>query len=564
MARKHALWLWLLAAGCMGDVMGGPGSDPGEGGGGGVVAGSGGGGVGAGGTGGDPVPVGFKCDGLNVGFTPIRALYQVEYNNTVADLLGDTTHPADSFPDDQGAAAVTQIGMLHLQRYMAAAEKMANTAVAANLNQLLGCDPAGGERPCTEQFIRRFGQRAYRRPLEADEVTQLLGLFSENRLAATFPETISLVVQAMLISPNFLYHIYVGQPMPGTPFAKLTSYEVADRLAYLFTRSMPDEGLFAAAAAGALGDRKNVLAQARRLLADPKQAQRARDAMGDSYWRWLGLDGLHDATKTVGGFTTDVLNQMGMETRRFLDHVTWEGDGKLETILTAPVTFANATLARMVYANTPVTGTDFQKIDLNPAQRAGLLTQPSLMSLLSEPNQTHPVFRGKFVRERLLCNVIPDPPAPPPGVEIKPPEVRPGVSTRQRWEEHASNPCAAACHALMEPIGFGFEHYDQVGRWRTRDAGFEVDSRGTITQTDDLNGTFDGVPDLARRLGGSKQVRQCVSTFWFRLAFDRPEGDEDRCSVALLNQSFETGHSMRELVVALSQTDAFMYRRTGR
>jgi len=218
----------------------------------------------------------------------------------------------------------------------------------------------------------------------------------------------------------------------------------------------------------------------------------------------------------------------------------------------------NADLAAF-YGITGPTSAKFEKVDLDPAERSGFLTHASLLALNAKTNQSSPVHRGKFVREMLLCQMMPN---PPNDKEIVPPEIDPKATTRQKFDQHSADPYCASCHHLMDPIGFGFEHYDGIGSWRDKDHGFPVDSKGELTGTEDVDGTFDGVPELAKKLAESQEVRQCIATQWFRFGYGRKEADEDACSLQKVDEAFAAaGYDIKELIVALTQTDAFMYRK---
>jgi len=196
-------------------------------------------------------------------------------------------------------------------------------------------------------------------------------------------------------------------------------------------------------------------------------------------------------------------------------------------------------------------------VDLDPTQRAGIITQGAVLTVLAKPDRSSPVLRGKFVREKLLCQTI----SPPPqNIIITPPPVTPGVSTRDLFTMHSQVEPCKSCHALMDPIGFGFEHYDGIGRWRAVDQGQPVNATGTLSSSD-VNGTFDGAVALAKRLSQSKEVNDCVATQWFRYAIGRGDTKEDACTLQSLKQSFAGSRSdMRKLLVAITQADTFRYR----
>ncbi len=500
------------------------------------------------------------------GPSPIRRLTRVEYDNTVRDLLGDETNPSRDFPPEEEAlgfnnnAATLGVTQLLAEQYMVAAEGIAQRATEADkMNALLGCDPAAvGEEACVSEFVGRFGQRAWRRPLAADEVAQMVALYRAAREPYDFPTGVQVVVQALLQSPHFLYRVEFGDPTAaGERVVPLAGHEMASRLSYFLWGTMPDETLFAAAAAGELGSREQVGAQARRMLEDP----RARAAVRNFHTQWLKLDLVELASKDASifdGFTPAVKSSLREETLAFLDNVIWEGDGSVDTLLTAPYTMMNATLAEY-YGVTGPTGDAFERVELDPSRYSGVLTQAGLMAALAKPNQTSPVLRGKFVREQLLCQILPP---PPPDVDVTPPDLDPNLTTRERFAQHSEDPVCAGCHRLMDPIGFGFENFDGAGRFRAEENGVAVDASGEILASDDANGTFNGVPGLAQQLAGSDQVRACMSTQWFRFAYGRIETGDDECTMEALSVQFAAGgYDIKALLVALTQTDAFLYRK---
>jgi hypothetical protein len=249
---------------------------------------------------------------------------------------------------------------------------------------------------------------------------------------------------------------------------------------------------------------------------------------------------------------------MRAETQAFVEHVIWSSDRRLATLLTAPIGFVNAPLARVYGLSTPA-GTTAEMVALPMAERAGVLTQPGVLAVHSLPNQSSPVSRGKFVREQLLCQQIAP---PPPDLNVTPPEVDPTRSTRERFAQHTADPACSVCHRVMDPIGFGFEAYDAIGRFRASDGGRAIDDAGEIVASRDADGAFRGARALAERLSGSAEVRDCVATQWFRFAFGRYDGVGDTCSLQSLRQEFtRTGGDLKELLVALTQTEAFLTRR---
>jgi hypothetical protein len=249
------------------------------------------------------------------------------------------------------------------------------------------------------------------------------------------------------------------------------------------------------------------------------------------------------------------------EIQAFVEHVILEGDGSLQTLLTANFSFMNEELASFYGDDVldSVTGPEFRQVQLDPARRAGFLTSAGLMATHANANQSSPVFRGKFVREQLMCNTLP---LPPNDLVIEPPELDPNKTTKEQFEEIGANPACAGCHTLMNPIGFIFEHYDGVGQWRDQQNGKDIDAVGDVVQTDDIDGSYDGAIELASALAQSSQVQECVASQWFRFAYNRTVTQEDSCTVEQLNDVFRSSSfNVKSLLLALTQTNAFLYRR---
>jgi len=518
----------------------------------------------------------LKC-APNAGRSPLRRLNRVEYRNTVRDLLPtavakiDTT--VNTFPLDEeklgftnNADALTVSGLL-ADEYISSAETFATEATTpANLKNTLGCDPTAGDA-CAQTFITNFGRRAFRRPLTATESAHYMAVYTEGK-KDTFDQAIELVIEAFLDSPYFLYRPEVGTPAAVAKTAQLTHYEMASRLSYFLWGSMPDATLLDAAEAQQLGTKTEVEAQARRMLGLPK----AKAAVATFHSEWLELGLLPEKSKDATLyplFTAAIRSAMTNETLAYADNAFWV-DGTSDKMFTSPYTFVNAALATY-YGMTPPTGTAFVKTNVDTKQRSGFLTQGALMTVLSYENQTSPIHRGKFVREQLLCQQL-SPPPPDIAAKVKPPIIKAGTPTRERFAQHEAEPVCGACHKSMDPIGLGFENFDPVGRWRTTDEGLAVSAAGVIYNSDDMDGPFNGPVELGAKLAQSKQVRECIVTEWFRFANGRaealldqanPTGPNDDCTLTGLKADFEAaGHDMREIAVKIAASDAFRFRST--
>jgi len=494
---------------------------------------------------------------------PMLRLANREYDNTVRDLLGDTSQPATQFPSDRDQTfAFRRAGDVATQDatiLRTAAETLA-AAAAPKLVQgmLLPCDPTAGEAACAQQFITTFGQRAFRRPVAAAEATRLTALYTTGRttLMLDFKGAIGLLIEAILQSPQFLYH---WEEVPTDPsihegaVIRLDGYQIASRLSYFLWGSMPDDALLAAAAAGQLDTVAGVQTQARRLLTDPK----AEDTVSSFFADWLALDGLAARTKDPAvypGYTPAVEQAMLDETSAFVKNVTFSGDGRLATLLGAPYSYIDGTLAPLYGAT--AAGAGVQKTSLNPAQRAGFMTQGAFLALTGNADGSNPVRRGKAVFTLLECNQLPPPPAnvPPPAPASA------GGTTRQRFEIHDQNACAKGCHTSMDPIGFGFENYDGVGQYRTMDNGLPVDATGMIT-LDGTSQTFNDAVGLMGLLAKSPEVRTCFAGTWARYALARADTAADAASLQATAGAFASDTAgLQDLMVAAATMRSFRYR----
>jgi Protein of unknown function (DUF1592)/Protein of unknown function (DUF1588)/Protein of unknown function (DUF1595)/Protein of unknown function (DUF1585)/Protein of unknown function (DUF1587) len=495
-----------------------------------------------------------------VGPRPLTRLSRREYNNTVRDLLGDTTRPADAFPDDHDRAFLfRRAGLVATQDaelLRSAAETLAAAALK-NPSKLLPCDPATGEQACAERFIADVGKRAYRRPLSTAETARLVGLYQSARTTQqlSFNDAIGLLLEAMLQSPAFLYHWESPYEAPRRQGAavELGGYDVASRLSYFIWGSMPDQALFDAAAAGKLATEADVEEQARRMLAD----DRAKDAVAAFFREWLELEQLPQLPKdaaTYPEYDGGLKSALVGETEAFVKSVLFGGDGKLETLLTAGYSYSNQALAGVYGTN--ATGSAFMQVTLPPSERLGLLTHPSFLTVTGAPNGSNPIKRGKAIYERLLCGELPP---PPPNVPAAKPASA-GGTTRQRFAEHAENACAKGCHSLMDPLGFAFESYDGIGRYRTMDNGQPVDATGAV-RLDGVEQPFSNALDLARLLATSEQVRGCFAKQWFRFAMGRKETDADAPSLSAVASAFGAHQfDVRELAPAIASSRSFRLR----
>ncbi len=496
--------------------------------------------------------------------TPTRLLTRQEYDNTVRDLLGDHTRPAAKFPPEprvlgfENNASAHRVNPLLVSAYLEAAEGIATRAVAERRPHLLPCDPAQiGEAECGAQFLDRLLTRAFRRPPTEEEKQKLSAYFEKTRLEeASFDTAVEWTLQVVLQSPQFLYRTEAGDLAgmdAGDDSVTLEPYELASRLSYFLWSSMPDDGLLAAAKSGELSTREGVMKQARRMLADP----RAEQSVQSFFRQWLHLDGMEKLEKLALADDAPVAKGWRRGTERFIESV-WHGSGTLGDFLTEPVFFVDAATAPL-YGQAAPAGDALGRVEA-PGERAGLLTQPGLLAQLAGSRESSPILRGVFVRERLLCQLLA---APPADVPIIPPDPDPNATTRERFAEHTSNPTCSGCHQLIDPVGFGFEQYDELGRFRTTENGLPVDASGKVTKVNDeaLVGAFDGAVQLAQRMSKSALVHDCAALQMYRFALGRLEAKEDGCALQEVQTRFrESGGDFRELMVAVASSEAFRTR----
>jgi hypothetical protein len=514
---------------------------------------------GSAGSGGAPL----DCGTPKVAASPLRRLTRREYNNVVRDLLEDATRPADQFVPESAQSGFTNgaestlLSAVVIDDFERAATALAKAATTADrLPDLVECDPSAvdGQDACAASFIRSFGARAFRRTLEDAQVADYQALYATTKASDGFAVAIELVLRAMLQSPYFLYRLELGR---GTPSASgtvpLTPDEVAARLSFLLWGSIPDAELRLAAADGKLSTPAEVRAQAVRLLAEP----RGSEIFNDFHVQWGQLETLPNLTKPEP-FNPALGRLLIEETKQFIDHTLRRGDGLLSTLLTSPVTYLNRELADYYGVSGP-TDSSFELVTLPPGQRAGLLTHGSFMGTFAHGSEPSPVLRGKFILTQLACS----PPQPPPDdIDTSLPAPDPAKSARQQLTELTSRGICAGCHALLNPPGFAFEHFDGLGRYRVSDdRGLPVDASAVVDGPGDMAGTFTSHEDFLLALANSQTVRSCLASKWFIYAHGRVPENDDACSLSTSATSFQSTGNVRELILSITESPAFLHYR---
>ena len=463
----------------------------------------------------------------------------------------------DGFPFDDSTEARV-VSTVHAEEYRRAALTVATT-VAADLKPLLPCDGSGSQRAsCTEQFVRSFGLRAFRRPLLPAEVSRYQALAGG---AGSFEQGITRTIAALLQSPHFLYRSELGEALPDGRY-RLTGYEVASALSYLYWGTMPDAELFSAAERGELVTLPGIEKQARRLLADAK----AREPLGEFALQWLGVERVFTADKRQDlfpGWTPALRQDLADETRQFFAHVVLEGSGQLGELFTADYSFLNDSLAAL-YGLSGGLGSSLQRRPYGVEQRRGILGHGSVLASYAHSDQTSPIRRGLLVRRTLLCQELP---TPPPNAGSIPP-VDAAATTRERFRQHTQNPFCKGCHQYIDGVGFGFERFDAIGQPRSSERGMPIDDSGDMNDLEGLgsgrSAPFRGLAELGQRLAQADSARACFVRQTLRFARgEREDVAADLCLLSRLRVRFhEQGDRIAELWAAIPLQPEFLYRRS--
>ena len=498
----------------------------------------------------------------------MRRLTHRQYNNTVRDLLGDQTAPAAQFPPEdfvngfKNQYQAQNVSPLLLESYSAAAERLArNTFRGGDTRNLIPCKPS---MACRAQFVREFGLKAFRRPLDPVEQKRYEALF---RRETDFLKGAQLVIETMLQSPHFLFRL------EETANPKWKPYATASRLSYAIWDSMPDQALLEAAAKGELGTPQGVERATRRLL----DHTRARDALDEFVAQWMRFDRILTASKDrrrFPQFTRETAVAMTEEARVFLGDLVWN-DKNFMDLFTADYSFMNADLAAIY--GVPAPAKEFERVSF-PAnsERAGILGQTLFLALTAKPDETAPTARGLFVREQFLCQHVAE---PPPGVNTNLPpitEAKPQTN-RERLSEHVTNPSCFTCHNLIDPIGFGFEKFDAVGARRekfrllffpSRGSGggnrrappksldLDIDTTGHVAGI--ANSSFSSPSKLGAVMAASEQCQECIVKQYFRYTAGRLETPGDRALIRRVLDDFRKSQfRFKELIVSLVRAREF-------
>ena len=416
-----------------------------------------------------------------------------------------------------------------------------------------GHPPGQHEPACARKILEPLLHRAYRRPVERQELDQMLGLVALARdHGDSFEAGIRVAIEAILMSPNFLFRIEHDPPRGNAH--PVSGPELASRLSYFLWSSMPDDELLSVAEKGRLRDPAVLHAQVRRMMADSK-AHALVENFGGEWLQTRNLDALKPDPTKFPEFDVELRDDMRTETQMFFEAIVKE-DRSILDFLDGRFTFLNERLAKF-YGIEGVTGREFRRVALDGHQRAGVLTQASVLTVSSYPTRTSPVIRGKWILENLLNT--PPPPAPPDVPAFDEKGVGETASVRQRLESHRSDPVCAACHSRMDPLGFGLENYDAIGRWRDKDGNFPVDAAGVLPDGTKFSGAEELRGILRARQG---QFARALTEKILTYALGRGLEDYDRLAVEKIAASVESnGFRFSQLIDSTVDSVPFRMRR---
>jgi hypothetical protein len=488
-----------------------------------------------------------------VGDAGMRRLTAAEYAATVHDLFGVDVDAALLLPEDWRQPFDNDFTTQNAsQALIDGAELLAADVAALALepglrDQTVGCTPAGPtDAACFEDFLTRVGRRALRRPLSDDDLSRYGALIAEAEETGDFYDAVNVALRAFLQHPEFLYRVELGTPLNGVPdvFA-LNDYEVATRLSYLLWGSTPDDALLDRAGQGTLSSADGVRAAAEEMLLD----DRARARTGRFHALWLGYEQLPHGP--------DLSSAMQAETQALIDRVIFDDGMPWQDLMRAEETFVDATLAEHYGLPAPA---EPSWVNYGDSGRRGLLSHGSFLSAMGKVDDSSPTKRGILVRTRLMCQVIPP---PPPTVDVDMTEPAEGTCKEDFYrEQHLASAGCVSCHALMDPIGLGLEHYDHTGAFReveNDDPSCEISGEG------DLDGQpFTGPAELSQLLVESGALNRCVAEQLYRFAMGRSElapVDQSFVDFVVEHNGAEGDFDFAGLMLAFVSEEAFRYRR---
>ena len=499
----------------------------------------------------------------------IRRLTKMEYGNTLRDLFGVNPSIANDLPDEVfGEGYLNSLSPLQSEQFLNVANEVIDKVVAPEgkpptevQKRLFGSTPSrkSAERSEARKVATLLARNAYRRPATEAELDVLVQVFDLARLnKLSYQGSLGLMLKAVLVSPQFLFITPAGEVDAKDKIVRLDDYQLASRLSYLLWATTPDAELSSLADTGKLHEPAVLKAEVKRMLLDPR-ARALFDGFGA---HWLGLGELDEKTFDTAKFpqmTPAMRTAMYDEARMFFESIVRENRSLL-SFVDSDYTYLNETIAVLYGMEKQVTGPEMRKVTLTDANRGGILGMPGVLATTSFPNRTSPVKRGVWVLEEVLGEHVPPAPADVPSLEKQDQKAVAKMTLRQRTELHRKNPTCANCHRILDPIGFGLENFDAIGRWRDKD-----DSGGAIDAAGELPGgkRFSTPKELKSFISSRKDdVARNLTTKLLAYALCRQlEGYDEVVVDQVLKATAKDGYRMQTLITEIVTSYPFTQRR---
>jgi Protein of unknown function (DUF1592)/Protein of unknown function (DUF1588)/Protein of unknown function (DUF1595)/Protein of unknown function (DUF1585)/Protein of unknown function (DUF1587) len=497
-------------------------------------------------------------------------LTRAEYDKTARDLLGidiTTTPPSSMLAPD----TIGSVDQRAWDGFQGAADALATQVVGnATLKaSVLGCTASGDGTACATTFITNFGQKAFRRPLTATELSKFQALYTNRATltqSGTFDQAVQVILKAFLMSPSFLTKAELSEATPDGSYYALNSWEMASRLSYTLWGTMPDATLMTAAQQNKLTAPADILAQAQRMLQDPKARAKVADfhavyALQGDATRWS--EAAHDPT-LFPAFKTTMVPTLTAEAAKFFDYITFDLKGTFQDLITKPVAFVDKDLAPIYGLSAASYGTTLTMVDLDATQRAGVFTHAGFLASYSSYNRTSPILRGAFLEKQVLCRQIPAPPDGAASTALPPASTDLNTNRKQvaAQTEVAGSQCVGCHGPVVNPAGFALESYDSIGQWQTteKSTGAMIDSTANVAIGNNVMGVT-GPVDLMTKIAASPEGQNCYAQRLVTFAYERDLTSQDVCTVQTLAGKMNTsGYNIIALLTDLTQTQSFRYR----
>jgi hypothetical protein len=489
----------------------------------------------------------------------MHRLTTAQYANTIADVFGTDVRAVGPLEEDETSELFRSIGAAKVgtsaagvERYQDAALAIAEQVVAnrARYPWLAGCAPEAPSDPCVAKAIETIGLRLWRRPLGAEEVKRYAAIVGADGTGKDKVEAgLKHAIAGLLQSPQFLYLVTVGEDDPATGFRRFTGQELASRLAYFLWSSTPDPELLEAAGSGKLATRGGIEAEVARMIGKPRARSVASRFLLD-LWNVSRLEEESKDRRVYPAWSAQLLGAYQRELEMTVEDVAFGRDVDVRELLDGRESYVNADLAK-IYGISGASSA-FARTAL-PTARSGLLTAGAVLAANSPAERSSPTQRGVFVLERILCTHVPPPPADANNAALPEPPKGQTRTVRERLEQHRADPACAGCHALFDPVGVAFEHFDGIGAYRSSDGGRPVDAAGSIDGR-----TLASARDLGTFLRGDARPLACLARHLYAFATGHEvTPGEEGLAEALGDLFAGAGGKLRPLLAGVAASNGF-------